>query len=144
MSGSRPLRSYATPFARKAWWPRQGGVYGVRSAGYYLRLRHWIVANPQERGRRLATTAHRFGLNMDFANYRAGASSSPMTFDHKNRFSMYRRSTTDHCFGGNRDCGGETCIGLDESWVERRAGRWAGFDRGVWTGLSAGGEGESF
>ncbi|MGA8692361.1 MAG: hypothetical protein WB689_00680 [Xanthobacteraceae bacterium] len=30
---------------------------------------------PQERGRRSATTAHRFGLNMDFANYRAGASS---------------------------------------------------------------------
>jgi hypothetical protein len=29
---------------------------------------------PQER-RRSATTGHRFGLNMDFANYRAGASS---------------------------------------------------------------------
>jgi hypothetical protein len=30
---------------------------------------------PQERGRRSATTAQRFGFNMDFANYRAGASS---------------------------------------------------------------------
>ena len=30
---------------------------------------------PQERGRRSATTAHRFGFNLDFANYRAGASS---------------------------------------------------------------------
>ena len=30
---------------------------------------------PQERGRRSATAAQRFGLTMDFANYRAGASS---------------------------------------------------------------------
>src|SRR6516165_3789954 len=59
--------------------------------------------------------------------------------------SMYRRATaTDYCFGGNRDCGGEDCIGLDESWVESCVGCCAGFGSGVWTGLSAGGEDESF
>jgi len=40
----------------------------------------------------------------------------------------------DYCFGGNRDCGGETCIGLDESCVETCAGCCAGFGSGVWTG----------
>jgi hypothetical protein len=48
--------------------------------------------------------------------------------------SMYRRATaTDYCFGGNKDCGGETCIGLDESWIEGCAGCCAGFGSGVET-----------
>jgi len=29
-------------------------------------------------------------------------------------------SATDYCFGGNRDCGGETRVGLDESWARAR------------------------
>ena len=49
----------------------------------------------------------------------------------------------DYCFGGNRDCGGETCIGLDESCVETCAGRCAGFGSGMWAGLSGGGTGLS-
>jgi hypothetical protein len=49
-----------------------------------------------------------------------------------------------YCFGGDSDCGGATCNGLDESWVEGCAGCCAGFGGGAWTGLSAGGENESF
>ena len=64
-----------------------------------------------------------------------------------------RRATATHyCFGGNRDCGGARCTGLDESCVETCAGCscvetctgcCAGFGSGVWTGLSARGEDES-
>ena len=50
--------------------------------------------------------------------------------------------TTDYCFGGNRDCGGETWIGLDDPWGKDTAGCCAGF--AAWTDLSAGGGDESF
>ena len=53
-------------------------------------------------------------------------------------------SASRYCFGGNRDCGGETWIGLDDSWAEGCARCCAGFGSGVWTGLSAEGEDESF
>jgi hypothetical protein len=55
-----------------------------------------------------------------------------------------RAIATDYCFGGNRDCGGETRIGLDESWVEKCAGGCGAFGSGVRTGLSTGAEDESF
>jgi hypothetical protein len=47
-----------------------------------------------------------------------------------------------YCFGGNRDCGGATWIGLDDSWAEGCAGCRARL--ATWTGLSAGSEIESF
>ena len=50
-----------------------------------------------------------------------------------------RATAADYCFGGNVDCGGEICIGLDESCVETCAGCCAGFGSGIWTGLSGGG-----
>ena len=41
-----------------------------------------------------------------------------------------RVTAADYCFGGNADCGGETCNGLDESCVETCAGCCAGFGSG--------------
>ena len=49
-----------------------------------------------------------------------------------------------YCFGGSRDCGGETWIGLDEAWVESCAGCCTGFGSGTWTGLLAEGGAEIF
>lgn len=48
-----------------------------------------------------------------------------------------------YCFGGNNDCGGATCIGLDDSSAECATCR-AGFRGGTGTGLSAEGGDESF
>ena len=31
----------------------------------------------------------------------------------------YRAIATDYCFGGNRDCGGATCVGLDEANIAK-------------------------
>ena len=56
---------------------------------------------------------------------------------------LVRATAADYCFGGNTDCGGEICIGLDESCVETCAGCCAGFGSGIWTGLSGGGTGLS-
>jgi hypothetical protein len=69
----------------------------------------------------------------------SGESSSVLQMAH-----LQGRGTRRYCFGGNRDCGGETWIGLDDSWGEGCARCCAGFGSGVWTGLSAEGEDESF
>ena len=55
-----------------------------------------------------------------------------------------RATATVHCFGGNSDCGGEICFGLDKSWVERWAGCCPSFGAGTWIGLLAAGGGEVF
>jgi hypothetical protein len=48
-----------------------------------------------------------------------------------------------YCFGGSRDCGGETWVGLDEAWVESGAGCCTGFGTGT-AGFLAGGGAEIF